>query len=250
MSTPQSPGVRRIPRAIGSHAATSSAPASWAISAIASRSSTAPRKFGYWTKTAAVSSSTAAASASRSVRPPAEPDAGDLGGIAGRVGGEGLPRLRVDAGGDDEPAPLRGADREVAGAGDGRRALVEAGARERQAGQLAHRGLELEHRLQAALGDLRLIRRVGRQELGAGDDRVDDRRRVVVVHAGAEEADLGLGVGVARGERPHPFVDLGLAEAVGQIEVAVEADPGGHVEELVDRGGPDRRPASRRARRR
>ncbi len=172
--------------------------------------------------------------------PAAEPDAGNLGGIAGRVGGEGLPRLRVDAGGDDEPAPLRGADREVAGAGDGRRALVEAGARERQAGQLAHRGLELEHRLQAALGDLRLIRRVGRQELGAGDDRVDDRRCVVVVHAGAEEADLGLGVGVARGERPHPFVDLGLAEAVGEVEVAVEADPGGNVEELVDRGGPDR----------
>src|SRR3712207_7868222 len=54
------------------------------------------------------------------------------------------------------------------------------------------RSLELEHRLQPALGDLRLVRRVWGEELRARDDRLDDRRHVVVVHPGAEEAELGV----------------------------------------------------------
>ena len=145
----------------------------------------------------------------------------------------------MKAPGGDELAALRRADRQVAGGGDARRPLVQPGARERQAGQLGHRRLELEHRLQAALGDLGLVGRVRGQELGAGDDRVDDRRRVVVVHPGAEEADLRFGVGVTGGERSHPLVDLGLRQAVGQLERAVEPDARGHVEELLDRGDAD-----------
>ncbi len=172
--------------------------------------------------------------------PAVERNLGHLGRVALGVRAQGLAAVWMQAGRDDEAAALGRADRQVAGGGDRRGALVEAGARQRQSGQLGHRRLELEHRLQAALGDLGLVGRVGRQELGAGDDRVDDRRRVVVVHAGAEEADLRLGIGVARRERAHPLVDLGLAEAVGQVESTVEPDVRGDVEELLDRGDADR----------
>ena len=64
----------------------------------------------------------------------------------------------------------------------------------------------------------------------------------MVVHPGAEEADLGVRVGVACGQLAHPLVDLVLAEAVGQLERPVEADVRGYaVEELVDRVDADRR---------
>ena len=97
-----------------------------------------------------------------------EPDLDHLGAEAGRVGGEGLAAVRVDAAGDDEAwrrsvAP----DRQVAGGGDRGGPLVETGVRDRQPGQLRHRRLELEHHLQPALGDLRLVGRVGGEELGA-----------------------------------------------------------------------------------
>ena len=130
------------------------------------------------------------ASAAASVTPALEPDLDDLGAVADRVGGERLAAVRVDAAGDDEAAALGRAHRQVAGRGDRGGPLVEAGVGDRQPGQLRHRGLELEHHLQPALGDLRLVGRVGGEELGALGDRVDDRRHVVVVHPGAEEADL------------------------------------------------------------
>ena len=118
---------------IGSTAATSSAPARLAAAASASRSSTAPRKFGFWTKTAAVSASTAAASAPTSVTPPSSADLDDLGGEAARVGAERLAAVRMEAPRDDEPAAPGRADRQVAGGGDRRRPLVQRGVRDRQA---------------------------------------------------------------------------------------------------------------------
>ena len=90
------------------------------------------------------------------------------------------------------------------------------------------------------MGDLGLVGRVGRQELRALGDRVDDRRHVVVVHPSAEETGLRLRVGVARGERREKLVDLGLALAVGQIERAVEPDRLGNLlEQIADRIDPD-----------
>ncbi len=171
-----------------------------------------------------------------------QPDLLDLRPEARRVGGERLAAVRVDAARDDEAAPPLGrADRQVGGGGDRGRPLVEAGGRDRQRGQLRHRRLELEHRLQAALGDLRLVGRVGGEELAALGDRVDDRRHVVVVHPGAEEADLLLAVGVAGGERGEALVDLGLAHPLRQGQRAVEAQRLGDLgEELVDRVDPDR----------
>ena len=170
-----------------------------------------------------------------------EPDLDHLGAVALGVGGERLAAVRVDAAGDDEAAPLGRAHRQVAGGGDRGRALVEAGVGDRQPGQLRHRGLELEHHLQPALGDLRLVGRVGGEELRARGDRVDDRRHVVVVHPGADEADLRFGVGVAAGERGQALVDLGLAEPVGQRQRPAQAQRlGDLLEELGGRIDADR----------
>ena len=63
--------------------------------------------------------------------------------------------------------------RQVAGGGDRARALVDRGVGDRQRGQLADRRLVLEHHLQPALGDLRLVGRVRRQELRARHQHVD-----------------------------------------------------------------------------
>ena len=63
----------------------------------------------------------------------------------------------------------------------------------------------------------------------------------MVVHPGADEADLGVGVGVARRERREEVEDLGLREAVREVERAVQAQVGGDVgEQLVDRVDADR----------
>ena len=56
MSAPSAPGGVSRPRFTGSATTTSSAPAAWAISAAARTSSRQPKKFGYWTTTAAVCS--------------------------------------------------------------------------------------------------------------------------------------------------------------------------------------------------
>jgi hypothetical protein len=69
MSTPSAPGDSRIPSVSASTWQTTIAPVFLAASTSGPRSSTVPRKFGCWRKTAEVSSSTAAASASMSVRP-------------------------------------------------------------------------------------------------------------------------------------------------------------------------------------
>ena len=104
-----------------------------------------------------------------------EPDLDHLGAVATRIGGESLAAVRVDAARDDETAAPGRPHRQVAGRGDRGRALVEAGVRDRQPGQLRHRGLELEHHLETALRYLRLVGRVRGEELGALGDRVDDR---------------------------------------------------------------------------
>ena len=62
----------------------------------------------------------------------------------------------------------------------------------------------------------------------------------MVVHPGADEADLGVGVGVARRERGEQVEDLGLREPVREVERAVEPQVVGDVgEQVVDRVDPD-----------
>ena len=201
MSTPKSPGGRRTPSVIGSTWTISSAPVSLAIGASASRSSTAPRKFGWARNTAAMSSPIAARSASASVTPSASATssmvvpqpAPVVASVSRECGCTPRETTKRRAAGVDLG--------EVAGGGERARALVDARVGDRQPGELGDHRLVLEHHLQPALGDLGLVRRVRRQELRARRDAVHQRRDVVVVHPGAEERQLVLGGDVARGER-------------------------------------------------
>ncbi len=65
----------------------------------------------------------------------------------------------------------------------------------------------------------------------------------MVVHAGAEEAQLVLGARVARGERAQVLVDVLLGQPGGQVERAAEAHARGDlaVEDLLQRADADRR---------
>ena len=240
MSTSKSPGGRSTPSVSGSHWTTSSAPVSRAIGASASRSSTAPRKFGCCRNTAETSSPIASRSASASVTPPLRPTSSTAVPYPCAVVRERLARVRVQAARDDEPRAPVLLPRQPARRRDRRRRLVQRRVRHRQAGQLADRGLVLEHHLQRPLGDLRLVRRVRRQELGAPQQRVDQRRHVVVVHPGAEERDLVFGRDVAAREVAQVRVHLLLRLARRQVDRPVEPDALGDVgEQLVDRAGAD-----------
>ena len=147
-----------------------------------------------------------------------------------------LASVRVHPARDQEALALVVLVGEEAGGAERARALVERRVRDGQSGQLADRGLVLEHQLQGALGDLGLVRRVRRQELRAHDDRVHQRRHVVVVHARAEERQLVVGGDVARGQLAQVGVHLLLRPARRQVERAVEPHAlRDRLEELVDR---------------
>ena len=165
----------------------------------------------------------------------------DLHAVARRVRRERRARVRVEPAARHQLRPLRLELRQVAGGGHSARALVHRGVRHRQAGELRDRGLELEHHLEPALRDLGLVGRVRRQELRARQQRVDQRRHVVVVHAGPEEGDLLLGAAVAAGERGEVLVDLLLGAAGREVELAAEPDRLRDVrEQLLQRAGADR----------
>ena len=108
-------------------------------------------------------------------------------------------------------------------------------------GQLADRRLVLEDRLEHALAHLRLVRRVRGQELAAREDRVDDRRHVVVVDPRAEERELLRRVDVLRRELLEMPHELGLGERRLEVEPALEADGSRDVaEQLLDGRDADR----------
>ncbi len=90
------------------------------------------------------------------------------------------------------------------------------------AGQHRHLGLELEQVLQRALGDLRLIGRVGGEELRALDQVIDARRHVMLVGAGADEERHRSGRRVLRSELAQHPLDLHLALGCGQLDEALE----------------------------
>src|SRR5205807_6634899 len=97
-------------------------------------------------------------------------------------------------------------------------------------------GLILEHRLQAALRDLGLVRGVRRQELRPQDDRVDERRNVVVVHPGSQERNLVFGRDIPRRQRAQLLVYLLLGQPLTHPERTAQPKPCGNLpEELFDR---------------
>jgi hypothetical protein len=146
-------------------------------------------------------------------------------------------RLRQRVGVDDEPVALAGLVRppdqrhRLGGGG----ALVEQGGTgDVEAGEVGEHGLEVDQRLEPALADLRLVRRVGGVP-GRALQHVplDHRGGVGVVVAEADhgrEPDVVVGVRTQLGQR------LGLGRGRGEVERAVRADGLGdrRVDELVE----------------
>ena len=121
------------------------------------------------------------------------------------------------------------------------RAVVAGRVRDVHPRQLADRRLVLEDGLEHALAHLRLVGRVGGQELAALQDGVDHRRNVVVVHARAEERELDSAVSIPRRELLEVGDELRLAERRLETEPTSVSDALGDVpEELLDGGDPDR----------
>ena len=124
----------------------------------------------------------------------------------------------------------------------GRGGLVEQRrARHRQSGQVGDHRLEVQQRLEPALRDLRLIRRVGRVPARVLEQAAADHaRRDRVVVAQADEAAQHP---VALGDAGQPGQVLVLGFAVGQRNRRRPADGGGDglVDQRVERRGADRR---------
>ena len=140
--------------------------------------------------------------------------------------------LRQRVGVDDEPAGLglRGPLDQRHRLG-GRGGLVEHGrVGDLQRGEVGDRGLEVQQRLQPALGDLRLVRRVGRVP-GRVLQHValDHRRHEGVVVAHPDHLDHR---GVACGQRPQLGERLGLGGGRRKFERAGLTDDRRHRGEL------------------
>ena len=99
--------------------------------------------------------------------------------------------------------------------------VVHGSIRNFHASEFADHGLEFEDRLQRALGNFRLIWRVGGQKLAARDERIDDDRPVVRIGAGAEET--GVAVAVFAGALAKPVYDFGFRHLARNFQVAIEA---------------------------
>ncbi len=156
-----------------------------------------------------------------------------------RVGGDDLAVLGVDGAGDDGGVAAGDADGHHDGFGGAGGAVVHAGVGDLHAGELADHGLELEHGLEGALGDLGLVGGVGGEELAAGDDGVDQDGLVVAIDAGAEEG--GVAGGVVGGEGLEGVDDFALGVLARDVEIALELVLGGDGgEEVVDRATPHR----------
>ena len=124
--------------------------------------------------------------------------------------------------------------------GAGGRPVIERGVGDFHPGQQRDLGLELEQILQCPLRDLRLVRRVGGQELAALDQMVDGRRDVMAVHPAADEERDRAGGDVSRRHARHQPLDLDLAHRPGEIDRPGETRRLGHVvEQSIDRIDPD-----------
>ena len=110
--------------------------------------------------------------------------------------------------------------------GGGGRLVEQRRVRDRQAGQVGDHRLEVEQRLEPALRDLRLVRRVGRVPGGVLEHVAqDDRRRDGAVVAQADHRRHHL---VAVGERAQlgEHVGLGLRGAAGRDRDAIRIAAG------------------------
>ena len=202
-SAPNEPGERSRVRARRSAAATTSAPATWAASTTPDGSHTLPRGARILHQHAEERRREAVAPWARSSSTSSMP-------TAARAMGQQRLRLRQRVGVDDEDVRrrLRGAPRHEHALDHGGRLVEHRGVRRREPGEVGHHGLEVDERLEAALRDLGLVRRVGGVPGRVLEHVARDhgrRERVVVA-----EADHRAGGAVLRGQRPQLGERLGL----------------------------------------
>ena len=100
--------------------------------------------------------------------------------------------------------------------------VEQGGVGDRQAGEVADQGLEVQQGFQAALGNLRLVRRVGGVPGRVFQQVAQDRRRRVAVVVAL--ADVGLEQLVLAGNGLDLGQGLGFAQAVFQAEYAGALD--------------------------
>src|SRR6478735_6358267 len=215
MSAPHSPGgVTRV-RARRSAAAETRAPCSWAAAVSVRKSRSSPSAPGYWTTTPKTSRPPAAARSASTLSTWAR------SAIATSMPSGGARRAAAHEGhrlGD------RGGLVEERRAGDG------------EAGQVADDGLEVDKCLEPALGDLRLVRRVGGVPGGVLQDVALDHRRGH--RAVVAEADHRAHQRVEAGQ-PAQLADHGALRRCGvEAQGPVRTDGAGYgdVDEGVEGG--------------
>ncbi len=137
-----------------------------------------------------------------------------------QVGGDGLAVLGMHAvEGNHLLVALRGTHAEQHGFDARAAAVVEAGVRDIHARQLANQRLVLEHGLQIALADFRLVGSVGRVEFAPRGQRVDHGRDEMVVAAAAQEAQLAGRVGILPRQLLHVLGQLQFRQRRRQVQV-------------------------------
>ena len=162
---------------------------------------------------------------------------------AAQIGLDHRAVLRVDGRRQDDLAALARCDieREQHRLRQRGRAVVVAGVADLHAGEPADHALVLEQRLQQALAHLRLVLRVGGVELAAREHVVDGRRPEMVIGAGAEERQRGIGAKLRAASACISPCDLefggGRRKLQGR-EAHVRRNVG---EQILHTGEPDRR---------
>ena len=245
MSAPYAPGGARTASETGSTTATNSAPAAWREPAdLGHRLEQAEevRLAGDHAGDRASASASSRSSAARSVVPAAGPvgderDLVDRQAAAEEVGRDRLAVVAMDRPRHEDALAMgrpAGHQRRLGGR---RGAVVVRGRDDVEPDELADQRLVLVDRLEGALADLGLVRRVGRVPLAAEQDLVDGGGAVVAVDAGPEER--GEVDPVARREGLEARRELELRLGLRQVEAAgprgLRRDVG---EELVDRSTP------------
>ena len=148
--------------------------------------------------------------------------------------------MRMKIAGEQRLMPARHAIGHHHRFGSGGRAVIHRGIRHLHIGDERDLRLEFEEGLQRALRDLRLIRRVGSQELAALHEVVDRCRHMMAISTGTQEARHRVRGCVLGSQRRQLALDLDLAHAFRQIERRCEAEGSGYVvEKIVDAFGAD-----------
>ena len=122
---------------------------------------------------------------------------------------------------------------------EARRAVVHARVGNLHAEELRGERLELVGCLERPLGNLRLVGRVGGEELAAGDQWADDGGAEMVIDARAEETGVVACVEVALSQRSHRSAEVHFRHGVRQIERRVAELLGDVGEEILDGGHAD-----------